>query len=87
MTDSMTQMTMFTDHVQEVKGPDINDIRNRLSNLLSAMKNSDASPWSARETKKWLTVFPQMCQWLPQKEEQSFLSQFQVEKQRLGLIS
>jgi hypothetical protein len=63
--------------------PDPQDVRRQLHALLAAMRGSAVMPWPEREARMWLTVFPQMTDWLPEEKAVQLRFDFEREVERL----
>lgn len=57
--------------------------REKLNALLAQARGAQTLPWSARDTRMWETVFPQMANWLPQDEADELRTAFAQEIERL----
>jgi hypothetical protein len=65
----MNQLEMFTPPAQKkVEVPTADSVRPRLEVALQQLRDGSALRWSKAETCRWLVVFPQMCEWLPEPE-------------------
>lgn len=63
--------------------PDTELIRRRLQGLLATARAATTMPWPERDARMWLTVFPQMADWLPDEEANQLRFEFMQEIQRL----
>ena len=63
-------------------------VRKRLHKLLAEVRAAtDKSPWSERDTRMWVGVFPNMANWLPQAEAEELRAAFRAELQRLKIAA
>lgn len=63
--------------------PDTELIRRRLHALLATARAATTMPWPDRDARMWLTVFPQMADWLPDDEASQLRFEFMQEIERL----
>ncbi len=63
--------------------PDPDAVRAELLAVLAKARAAQTSPWNARRTLYWRTVFPQMTNWLPEDEAQQLRFDFEAEMRRL----
>lgn len=63
--------------------PDPDSIRHRLQLVLLKAQRAETMPWPDREVRMWQTVFPQMTNWLPQREAEQLQLDFFREIERL----
>ncbi len=63
--------------------PDTELIRRRLHALLETARGATSMPWPERDARMWLTVFPQMADWLPNDEADQLRFEFFQEIERL----
>lgn len=63
--------------------PDTELIRRRLHALLDTARAAATMPWPERDARMWLTVFPQMADWLPDEEADQLRFEFMQEIERL----
>lgn len=67
--------------------PDIDDIRAELNAVLDSLRAAaDAGAMDARTMRFHKTVFPQMANWLPEKERDSMRAAFAAEIARVEAI-
>lgn len=59
------------------------DIRGRMLQLISTLRDSDAIPFDPPEFQKHVAMFPIMAQWLPDGEGEQLVLQFEAEVERL----
>ncbi len=57
--------------------------RAKLTALLETARAARTMPWPERDARMWQTVFPQMANWLPDKEAEQLRFEFQQEIERL----
>jgi hypothetical protein len=65
--------------------PDPDGVRMIVHRLLDTARAADLLPWTEREARTHRTVFPQMCNWLPEREADALRAAFATELRRLGL--
>lgn len=63
--------------------PDPETVRRRLHALLATARGAEVMPWPERDARMWLTVFPQMANWLPDDEAEQLRFEFNQEVTRL----
>ena len=64
--------------------PDREEVRRELQDVLALAKVAiDRCPWDARAFQYHKTVFPQMANWLPEKERDQLRFEFAEEVERL----
>ena len=63
--------------------PDTELIRRRLQSVLATARAATTMPWPERDARMWLTVFPQMADWLPDDEANQLRFEFMQEIERL----
>ena len=63
--------------------PDKELIRRRLHAVLATARAAATMPWPERDARMWLTVFPQMADWLPDDEADQLRFEFMQEIERL----
>jgi hypothetical protein len=56
--------------------PTADSVRPRLEAVLQQLRDGSASRWSKPERGRWLVVFPQMCEWLPEPERELKRAEF-----------
>lgn len=68
--------------------PNPEDVRRRLHKVLAALRASpQGSPWSERETRSRIIIFPNMSKWLPDDEAAQLKFEFTQELARLGIVT
>jgi hypothetical protein len=63
--------------------PDPDKVRSRLHSILAEARSAQAMPWEPTTVSLYLTIFPQMAQWLPDDEGEQLRFQFEAELERL----
>ncbi len=63
--------------------PDPEKVRLRLRALLEKARSAEKMPWAERDARMWLTVFPNMANWLPDEEADQLRFEFMREMARL----
>ena len=63
--------------------PDPEKVRRRLKALLEKARSAQKMPWSERDARMWQTVFPNMANWLPDREAAQLRLEFAQEMERL----
>jgi hypothetical protein len=81
---SPAQGEMFADHrPPQNLLPDPADIRRRLLKMLGEARAAESkSPWDARKTRLYATIFPQMANWLPPEEADGLRAEFAAQIER-----
>jgi hypothetical protein len=51
-------------------------VRPRLEAVLRQLREGEAAKWSIAERRRWIVVFPQMCEWLPEDERELKRAEF-----------
>jgi hypothetical protein len=73
----MNQLEMFAPQQQrQAEVPTAETVRPRLEAVLRQLADGSAAQWSVAERRRWLVVFPQMCEWLPEIERAKFIGEF-----------
>lgn len=73
----MNQLEMFAPPAQKkVEMPTADSVRPRLDAVLQQLRDGSASQWPRAERERWLVVFPQMCDWLPEPERELKRAEF-----------
>ncbi len=63
------------------------DVRDRMHDLIAAVRDADAMPFEAAELKKHRAMFPIMAQWLDVLEGERLVRQFEAEVERLHVVA
>lgn len=73
----MNQLEMFAPPAQKkAEMPTADSVRPRLEAVLQQLRDGSATGWSRAERGRWLAVFPQMCEWLPEPERELKRAEF-----------
>lgn len=73
----MNQLEMFAPQQQrQAEMPTADTVRPRLEAVLRQLADGSAARWSDGEKRRWLVVFPQMCEWLPENDRAKLLCEF-----------
>lgn len=73
----MNQLEMFAPQQQrQAEMPTAEAVRPRLESVLKQMADGSAALWSEAEKRRWIVVFPQMCDWLPADERATMREEF-----------
>lgn len=73
----MSQLEMFAPPPQKkAEMPTADSVRPRLDAVLQQLRDGSAQRWSKAERQRWLVVFPQMCDWLPEPERELKRAEF-----------
>ena len=78
-----TQLDMFGAPAARSYDPDPESVRAELNDILARARAAPAQPWDPREASFYRTVFPQMANWLPDKEAKRLRREFEKELARL----
>jgi hypothetical protein len=62
---------------------DPDEVRRKLLRLLAEARAAETMPWPPRKAMLYRTIFPQMANWLPEKEASQLRLQFETELERL----
>ena len=79
------QLDMFGAPPAQSYDPDPASVRAELMEVLAKARAAPAQPWDAREASLYRTIFPQMANWLPDKEAERLRREFEKELVRLGV--
>ncbi|MGO8737437.1 hypothetical protein [Rhodoblastus sp.] len=63
--------------------PDLNKVRARLEKILGQARAAAQMPWEPAQLSLYRTIFPQMTEFLPAEEGESFRRAFDAELSRL----
>jgi hypothetical protein len=63
--------------------PSLATVRAEVNKVLEKARIAREMPWTPKEVAFWKTVFPQMCNWLPEKEAAQLRQAFSEEITRL----
>jgi hypothetical protein len=77
------QLDMFGAPAARSYDPDPESVRAELMEILAKARAAPAQPWDAREALLYRTIFPQMANWLPDKEAERLRREFRKELERL----
>ncbi len=61
--------------------------RKRLGELLAEARAAERMPWLPQKEGLYETIFPQMCEWLPEEEREPMRAAFRTELERLRRAS
>ncbi|MEI9990772.1 MAG: hypothetical protein WDM86_12105 [Rhizomicrobium sp.] len=64
--------------------PKVDDVRQELFTVLATARAAKRMPWTPAKAKYHQTVFPQMCNWLPEAEAAQLRLEFETEMARLA---
>ncbi|OYW53798.1 MAG: hypothetical protein B7Y80_16025 [Hyphomicrobium sp. 32-62-53] len=67
--------------------PSLEKVRAEVNKVLEKARIAKDMPWTAKEVAFWKTVFPQMCNWLPEEEAAQTRAAFAEEISRLEAAS
>jgi len=82
---AQSQLDMFGPPPAQSYNPDPTSVRAELEEILAKARAAPAQPWDAREAALYRTIFPQMANWLPDKEARRLRREFEKELVRLGV--
>jgi hypothetical protein len=80
---AQTQLDMFGAPAARSYDPDPDSVRAELNGILARARAAPTEPWEPREVSFYRTVFPQMANWLPDKEAKRLRREFEKELARL----
>ena len=66
--------------------PDPASVRAELNDILSQARDAKTLPWSEARAALYRTIFPQMTNWLPDKEAKRLRREFEKELARLEAV-
>ena len=73
----MSQLELFAPVAQKKAAmPTADSVRPRLEGVLQQLRDGSASQWSKAAKARWMVVFPQMCEWLPESERELKRAEF-----------
>ena len=78
-----TQLDMFGAPPAKNYDPDPESVRAELNGILARARAAPIEPWDPREVSFYRIVFPQMVNWLPDKEAKRLRREFEKELDRL----
>ena len=78
-----SQLDMFGAPPARSYDPDPESVRAELMEILAKARAAPAQPWDPREASLYRTIFPQMANWLPDKEAKRLRREFETELARL----
>ena len=70
--------------VSPVRAHTPDSIRAMMLSLLAEARAASATPWTLRQTRTHMVMFPYMAEWLPREEGEQLLLEFRDEMHRLG---
>jgi hypothetical protein len=76
-----SQADLFGEVETPTYRPDIDKVRARLQRILAETRAAAELPWGRASL--YLTIFPQMTQWLPEEEAAQLRFEFEAEMERL----
>lgn len=81
----MRQADLFDtqENTEVVFRADPEKVRQKLLLILDEARAAKVMPWTAERLGFHLTVFPQMCRWLPDEEARQLCFAFETEIERL----
>ena len=69
--------------VREARPLTADDVREKILEILGALRGAETLPYSPQELKRHKAMFPIMAQWLPKAEGEALVASFNSELQRL----
>ena len=81
--DPDTQGELFGAEEAPNLQPDPDKVRAQLQAILAEVRSAKVIPWEARRLKLYRTIFPQMSNWLPDREAKQLCFEFKAELARL----
>ena len=82
-TAAEAQLDMFGAPPAQNYDPDPASVRAELNDILAQARAAKTLPWSAARAALYRTIFPQMTNWLPDKEAKRLRREFEKELARL----
>ena len=80
------QLDMFGAPPAQTYDPDPESVRTELNGILARARAAPTEPWDPREVSFYRTIFPQMANWLPDKEAKRLRREFEKELARLEAV-
>jgi hypothetical protein len=77
------QLDMFGAPPAQNYDPDPASVRAELNDILAQARAAKTLPWSRSRAALYRTIFPQMANWLPEKEAKRLRREFEKEMDRL----
>ena len=77
------QLDMFGAPPAQNYDPDPASVRAELNDILAQARAAKTLPWTAARAALYRTIFPQMANWLPDKEAKRLRREFERELARL----
>jgi hypothetical protein len=77
------QDDLFDDQPTPVYRADPDQVRAELYKILAEARAAQTMPWDSRRVTLYRTIFPQMTNWLPEKEGAQLRFDFETELARL----
>ena len=71
------------DHETPEYHADPDEVRADLHRILAEARGASSMPWDASKLSLYLTIFPQMTNWLPEEEGAQLRFEFEAEVERL----
>ena len=76
------QARLFEDDPPRFRGPSPEIIRGRLNEWLRTARSADHMPWDRQHLRKYVLMFRQMANWLPETERDWLVAEFRRELER-----
>ena len=81
----MSQFELFaTGSERPSTVPNVDTVRARLERVLRTLRSAEAMPLTSKQLAFWMTVVPQMSNWLPEDERSAVCAEFDSQVARLG---
>lgn len=81
--DRRVQLELFAGEAVAYAGPDANQMREFLHDILAVARAAETPPWPPSKVRLYRLMFPQLSFWLPADEAAQLRFEFEAELARL----
>jgi hypothetical protein len=78
------QLELFGGETVAYSGPDPEQMRTWLKDVLAEARAAEKAPWPAAKVRLYRLMFPQLSFWLPEEEGAQLRLEFETELERLA---